>query len=135
MSLRDQLQTIYDTHGQLTPDIVLEEARPKGHPLHNRVFDKPKAEAAEAYYRERAHELIQEVRISYANATGKRDSVRAWIAVPGETGVVYEPTEKIVQDDFQRRLVMEGMKREWTQMKVRYDQFQEFWELVAEDIA
>ncbi len=49
MNLRDHFQAIYDQHGQLTPALVVQVARPKDHPLHDRVFDKPTKEAAEMW--------------------------------------------------------------------------------------
>ena len=52
--LRDELQTIYDKYGQLTAEMVVEEARPIGHPLHDRVFDRGRKEAADAWYLHRA---------------------------------------------------------------------------------
>ena len=68
MSLRAHLQDLYDTHGELTPAIVLEAARPKNHPLHGYVFDRAPKQAAEAYYLGRAHDLLQRARVVYREA-------------------------------------------------------------------
>lgn len=138
MSLRDHMQAIYEQHGKLTPELVVQAARPKSHPLHDRVFDRPPAEAAEAWYRGRAHELIQSVRVVYreADETGPERTVRAFHAVPstGPEGFVYEPTEKVASDPFARRLVLSAMEREWRQLLSRYEAFEEFLSLVDGDL-
>jgi hypothetical protein len=135
MNLRDELQAIYDTRGKLTPEIVVEEARPKGSPLHTRVFDKDESEAAEAYYRNRAHEIIQSVKITYTSTTGEPQSIRAFHSVRQDNGHVFEPLDVIVKDEVKLKLVLADMKREWSQLKGRYDSFSEFWKMVSEDIA
>lgn len=137
MSLREQLRAIYDEHGRLTPDLVVQTARPKNHPLHPRVFDKPQREAAEAYYRDRAHELIQSVRIVYSEATDQEPdrSVRAFQAVRREDGQhVYEPSEKIAEDPFSRELVLRDMERDWTALRRRYEAFVEFVTMIRRDL-
>lgn len=138
MSLRDQLQAIYDEHGKLTPDLVVQVARPKNHPLHPRVFDRAPGEAAEAWYRHRAHELITSVRVVYkqADESGPEKTVRAFHAyrAPKSTGYVYEPLEKVVENDFARQIVLMDMEREWRQLHARYEGFVEFLEMVREDL-
>lgn len=130
--LREHLQAIYEAHGELTPELVVQAARRKNHPLHSVVFDRPVNEAAEAWYRERAHELIQSVRVVYreADENGPEKSVRAFHAIRRETGYIYEPVEKVADDPFTRRLLLNDMRREWEQFKTRYETFEEFLSLV-----
>lgn len=138
MSLRDQLQTIYDEYGRLTPELVVQTARPKNHPLHARVFDRVPEHAAEAWYRYRAHELIQSVRVVYkeADESGPSKSVRAYQAVPApEGGFDYKPSEEVAADPLTKQIVLRQMEREWKQMVARYGQFKEFAELVNGDLA
>lgn len=138
MSLREQLQAIYDEHGKLTPALVVETARPKGHPLHARVFDRTQREAAEAWYLDRAHGLIVSVKVVYKEAredsTEKR--VRAFHAVQatGPDEFTYEPVERVAGDEFTRQLVLRNMEREWKQLRHRYDEFEEFVALVSADL-
>jgi hypothetical protein len=136
MSLRDELQVIYDQHGELTPELVVQEARSKKHPLHNRVFDRKPGEAAEAWYRYRAHELIQTVKVVYreADESGPERSVRAWHCVRGERGHVYEPVEKVAGDPFARQIVLRDMEREWRVLLGRYETFEEFLSMVSSDL-
>lgn len=132
MTIKEELQKIYDGKGTLTPDLVVAAARSKDHPLHLHVFDREPTEAAEAWYRDRAHELIQSVKIVYRDDDAGPRSVRAFQAIRSESGYAYEPTEKVLHDPLLAKLVMMDMEREWLQLRKRYEQFREFWELVKE---
>lgn len=135
MSLRDQLLAIRDRHGQLTPAIVLDEAREPTHPLHDR-FEWDDAVAGEAWRRNQAHELIRSARVVYRPADDKSPerSVRAFHAVRNEKGYVYEPAEAVAADPFIAKLVLAEMQREWQTLKRRYEQFEEFHAMVRQDI-
>lgn len=132
MNLRDQLQAIYDNRGQLTPALVVDEARAEGHPLHSR-FEWDDAVAGEAYRRQQAHELIRSVKIVYTHDEKGDRTVRAFHAVRTEEGHVYEPAEKVAADPFLSRLLMADMEREWKQLRRRYEEFEEFWHMVRAD--
>lgn len=94
------LTDIRDKHGILTPEIVREEARPEDSPIHAYIFNKPADEAAEAYYLDRAHRLIQMARVTIReNESTQPISVRAFFSIPGEEArYVYEPVAEIVSD-------------------------------------
>ena len=132
--LREQLLDIRAQHGQLTPSIVVEEARHKTSPLHRLVFDKAPKDAAETYYRQRAHELIRSCRIAYREATEDEAarSIRAFQAVrsEGPNEYVYEPSDEIANDPLLTAMVLRNMEREWKQLHRRYGAFAEFIELV-----
>jgi hypothetical protein len=135
MSLRDELQKIYESRGSLTPSIVLDEARDPAHPLHSR-FMWDDTDAAESWRRHQAQDLIRSVRVRYAEATDKEParSVRAFHAVRREDGHVYEPAEKVAEDPFTKRLVLADMQRDWLALKRRYEQFAEFAAMVRTDL-
>jgi hypothetical protein len=134
--LREHLQEIYDRHGRLTPEIVVAETQPKNHPLHGQVYDRAPKEAAAAWYRHRAHELIQSVRISYRpHPDAAVRKVRAFHCIRTEANeYVYEPAEKVAEDPFMRSLVLRDMEREWKTLQRRYGEFEEFVSLVASDL-
>jgi len=134
MSLRDHLQTIYEKHDQLTPRLVMEAARPKNHPLHGYVFDRPPDQAAEAWYLERAHQLIQRVKITYTERDGSEREIRAFASVRTEKGYVFEPSEKVAADPRLREIVLRDMEREWKQLFDKFGSWQEFVEMVAVDL-
>lgn len=134
--LREQLLAIRDEHGRLTAQVVVDSARPKGHPLHSR-FEWSDKVAGEAYRREQAKELIRSVRIKYAPAddSAMRD-VRAFHAVSRPiSGHVYEPVEEVIEDPLLRAMVLRDMERDWKALRQRYSNFQEFWSLVQGDLA
>lgn len=130
--LRDQLAMIHQAHGKLTPHLVLETARDPQHPLHSR-FEWNDSLAAERYRLAQAHELIRSVRVVYRSTQGER-SVRAFQAVRAPTGYVYEPAEKVLRDPFTTQLILNEMRREWEQLRARYEDFKEFAEMVRADI-
>jgi hypothetical protein len=135
-NLRDDLQRIYDKRGQLTPTLVLDEARDESHPLHNR-FEWDDAIAGEAHRRTQAHELIRSVRVVYREADDKEGprSVRVFHAVRSENGHVYEPLDKITGDELLSKVLLRDMEREWKQLMRRYGEFSEFLEMVRGDVS
>ena len=133
MSLREQLQAIYEEHGKLTPTLVVDTARDADHPLHSRL-EWDDALAGEAYRRQQAHDLIQSVRIVHDRADKEPLSVRAFHAVRDEDGHAYRPTDEILDDPLLTKMLMADMKREWLTLRARYEHFAEFRQLVAADL-
>lgn len=133
--LRSQLQAIHDRHGELTPELVVETARPKDHPLHKRIFDRSPKEAAESWYLQRAEDLIREVTVRRVLANGRSVELRAFSPVRvGQPGV-YDPLDDIVQDDIASATLLRMMEREWKSMRARYNSFAAFWDMVRKDTA
>lgn len=96
-NLRDQIEAIRASHGRLTPELVVDEARNPDHPLHHR-FDWDDVVAGEKWRRVQAGELIRSVRVIYRNAKGEEQHTREYHSVRRGTGYVYESTDDIVQD-------------------------------------
>lgn len=137
MNLRDELTKIYQQNGELTPRVLVEVARPTSHPLHSAVYDASPKLAAERYYLQRAHDLIQSVKVIYRDPkTSKRYDIRAFHAVPsGEDRThVYKPTDEVLRDPVLKALVLREMERDWRNLHARYGAFVEFIQLVATDI-
>ena len=137
--LRQQLTAIYQDRGELTPQNVVDEARPDDHPLHSR-FEWDNELAGEAYRRVQASELIRSVKIVYAESPqGEQKRIRAFSSLheasedAGATG--YKPTEEIVADDFSRQLLMRQCKREIDQLRSKYGHLQEFASMMTAAIA
>lgn len=131
-TLREHLQSIYDQHQKLTPRLVVDEARDQGHPLHNR-FEWDDAVAGEKYRQSQAAELIRSVKVKYS-VGDKAGEVRSWVSVARSDGHVYEPVEKVAEDDVSRRIVLRAMEREFNQMKDRYSQFAEFTDMLRREV-
>lgn len=136
MSLRDamnnRMHVLYDQHGHLTPRLVLEDARPKDSPLHPAVFDRNQKDAAEAYYLDRAHQLLRSFYITVRPAKPEDPDlrVRKWHAVATEDGHIYRAAEDIAEDPTHTAIVLKDMERQWRELYRRYGQFQEFIDLV-----
>jgi hypothetical protein len=136
MSLREELESIYQRRGKLTPALVVAEARNPNHPLHSRFLWNDSL-AAEAYRLGQAQTLIRSVRIRYVSSAEDAMSqpVRAFTSVKNEEGVhVYEPTLAVVADPLRAQMVLNDMRREWRAMRARYENYREFWELVSRDL-
>ncbi len=137
MSLRDQLEAIRAEHGYLTPQILVDAARPKAHPLHER-FEWDNRLAGEAWRREQAHRLIQSQRVSYQPPTGPRQDLRAYVVTaphPESKTPTYEPIEDALADPLKRQIVLQTMERDWRTLKGRYEQVHEFARMILSDLA
>lgn len=136
MNLRDVLEGVREEHGKLTPEIVRDEARDPSHPLHHRVFDCPPEVASERYYLNRAAKLLRVVKVPYVRPNGENGRVRAYHPVRNEDEPTseYRPVEDIARDEVATRVLLAQMEREWRAFKARYEQFDEFRQLVLGDI-
>lgn len=133
MNLRDQLQRIYDLHGQLTPSLVVDAARREGHPLHSH-FEWNNAIAGEKYRQTQARELIRSVKVIYRSGEGESSEVRKFHSFQApEGGHRYEPIEKVVEDEKLIALLIAQMERDWKALKKRYEHLQEFFQMIQND--
>ena len=132
--LRDVLMQIRAKRGTLTPEIVVDEASDPTHPLHHR-FTWDDSEAARKW---RLHEAGNLLRVRYkADAGDDRADLRAFWVRRDETGAptsTYEPLEEIVQDPFQRELMLRQMRRDWQSFKKRYQHMEEFVTDIISDL-
>lgn len=135
MNLRDQLLAIYDQHEELTPALVVSEAREEAHPLHDR-FEWDDSVAGESWRLHQAHELIRLAKVVYRPSPdkSKEEKVRAFHAVRREDGFAYEPAEKVVTNPLLREMVLRDMRRDWERLRARYEQFEEFAAMVRGDL-
>lgn len=127
--LRSVLTAQYEKHGELTPQIVVEEARPKTAPLHGH-FEWNNDVAGEKYRLVQAAELIRSVRISFSdNNTGERKSVRAFHSLreagdADRTG--YAPTDEILADELATRILQQSFKREIADLQRKYGHLDDY---------
>lgn len=96
-NLREWLMALNEQHGHLTPHLVREAARPEDSPAHKFVFGLAPDEAAEAHYLDRAHRLIQTVRITtVATEQEAPRRIRAFTFLPSQDA--YFPTTDVAKD-------------------------------------
>jgi hypothetical protein len=136
--LRSELTAIYRKRGELTPQSVVDEARPEGAPLHSR-FEWDDEIAGEKYRIVQAQQLIRNVKIEYIQPSGEKQRVRGFFPIRDmdedseQTG--YRPTEDIVQDDMALRILLKQCERDIADLKRKYGHLSEFAELMREAIA
>jgi hypothetical protein len=138
VSLRTELQSIYDEYGRLDDQLIVDCAR--DHPneyrkVHGRMTWDDTV-AGELWRRYEAGQMRRSVRLIYRKAKGGRPakSVRAWHATRTPTGEhTFRPTEEIAQDPFQRELLLREMRRDWEIFKARYHHLVEFFDLLREE--
>lgn len=138
-SLRDQLQSIYDQHGHLTASMVVDEARPTDHPLHDR-FEWDDSVAGERWRREQARLLIRSVKVTYRPAGIRKPEVlgRAFHAIPPssdgeESEHDFYSAEDVAASPVMTAVLLAAMEREWKALKARYGHFAEFAAMVSGD--
>lgn len=135
--LRSVLTAHYRKHGDLTPEIVVDEARPKGAPLHDR-FEWDNKIAGEKYRLVQAQQLIRSVQIEFIDTrSGERKFVRGFHSrrEAGQAANGYQPTEEIVQDDVSLRLLLKQCEREIADLKRKYGHLEGFADMMRQAIA
>lgn len=144
MNLRDVFQGIYETRGELTPAVVVDEARDAAHPLHHR-FEWDDTIAGEKYREHQAAALIRKVKVKYTPAAPGADerTVRAFLPtyrpaavedVDDEASRTYAPTADLMADDFSRRLILADFEREWKAFRTRWQHLKEFADTIRRDV-
>lgn len=132
--LRTQLQTLYDQHGELSPDLVVSAASPKEHPLHA-YFEWDNKVAGPKYRLLQAEDLIRSIKVTYKDRHGASQSVRWWHPVRTDTPSVYDPLDVISENEISMSVLLRQAERDWKLMKRRYGHLTEFWQLVKESVA
>lgn len=129
--LRTALTNIYQNYGELTPQIVVDEARPKNAPLHSH-FEWDNREAGEAYRRMQAARLIRSVPLQY-DSTDRTKYVRAFSSVreagdPAAQG--YQPTEEVLADPLSAKILLRECERAIADLQRKFGHLAEFADLL-----
>jgi len=142
VSVAPALEAILVKRGDLTPALVVEEATPDDHPLHDR-FEWDDAVAGQAYRLVQAERLIRSVQVKVTRVENGEERVirvRAYLSERELTGSdkdtgKYIPSDRVASDDRLRQMALQSMEREWKAFKRKYSQFAEFAEMVRADLA
>jgi len=133
MTLRGYLIELRQRQGVLTPQIVVEDARPKNSVLHDR-FTWDDAEAAEAYRLDQARDLIRSVRVQYVEHDGQISSTRAFVNIDRPPKREYVPVEEVRDDPVLTEIALRDAEREWRSLFTRYQHLEQFLAMVRKDI-
>ena len=141
MSVKDELLSIRERHGRLTPDIILGEAADPDHPLHGKfVWDD--TEAARLYRNVQAQALIRKVEVLIQpSGGGEPIQVRLFISqteidpeAPTAGDGSYLSVEEVMASDVYREKYLRQLEREWQALKRRAHGYREFAEMVLADL-
>ena len=136
MSLRDELTRIAAVNDDtLTPELVVEDARPEESPLHAH-FEWDDQLAGEQFRLEQARKLIRSVVVSVRTPLGVTEQVRAYHAVAdGERRSVYASLARLQSDPDEAAQVLAQAEREWKLLRAKYQALAGFLDIVRGDLA
>jgi hypothetical protein len=136
MSVRDELERIYNADGTLTPRAVVDDARPDDATLHP-CFEWDDSIAGEQYRLDQARHLIRSVKVTVAPARKtKALTVRAFhnVAAPDEPRR-YVPLRVLMDDPDTADTVLARARDEWRHLRRKYSDLEGFLEMVRGDLA
>ena len=123
------LQRLGESHNdELTPELVVAEARRKTSPLHS-YFEWDDAKAANLYRLKQAREILRSITVILVTHKGEKQEaeqpIRAWLSVKkdeleGEAGKVYLPVTVIQSREGLIEQVVEQAHRELVGWSERY---------------
>ncbi len=138
MNLRDAFTGIYHDRGRLTPQDVIDTARPKDAPLHGR-YEWDNGVAGEQYRLIQAARDIRSCRLEFTNpdTPGERKYVRAFSPLrhsgePEATG--YRPTDEVMSDPLAARILLRQCERDIADLRRKYGHLAEFESLLRREI-
>lgn len=124
MTTQEILKQLADQHGSITPELVLDYAKPKDSPLHQ-FFQWDNTKAAEEYRLVQARQLIRRIKVEYVTEETKTVTVRAFHCVvptsdddqPSLRGI-YVPIESAISD--YRSQLLDQCRRDMEAFKRKY---------------
>lgn len=119
--VHQELLSLYERDGRLTPESVVEEATDPANPLHG-SFTWDDSEAARKHRLNEARSLIRSVRIYIHTAPEQTRRVRAFTHVAPKQS--YVPTERALGED--RDVVLEQCLREIEALRRKYSALVDF---------
>jgi len=133
MNARDALYEILERRGELTPSVIVEEARPDDAPLHD-YFEWDDDVAAEFHREAQARRLVRSFKVTYKHTRdGEAIKVREFVSVErpeadGRRG--YVPTELAVQDPVILAALLRECQREAAAFRTKYQRLGEYATIV-----
>ena len=144
-TLEEVMLAIRDRHGDLKPQMVLDEARDPDHPLHHR-FTWDDTDAAEKWRLAEAQRLIRQVHVTILDGPKQQPiRVRAFVAQStlGPTRDTdedesltgsYVPVREVIADDITRTAWFRSLAADWQRLKRKAGACQEFAQYVMDDL-
>jgi hypothetical protein len=123
----EHLDGLQAKRGQLTPRLVVEDAKRKTSPTHG-IFTWNNDEAAQQYRLAQARQLLRSITVVVSVQKDGRDSditSRAFVVVTKPEGRVYEPVSVALKDADMRAELLTQATRELGSFRKKYQQLQE----------
>lgn len=108
----DALLSLYESEGELTPELVVEAARSTASPLHT-AFEWDDRAAADKYRIVQARELLRK-----AEVVIEERRVRRFVYLPSTSG--YHPIDKVVADRDWRAEMIAEFERDAARFEARW---------------
>jgi len=127
--LREILQSIYDQKGELTPELVVQEAAQPDSPLRG-YFDWDDSSAAHRFRLFQAAALIRRVKITVETSPERRIQVRAYTHVPQAQSYLPTPEALARHHD----MVLADARRALASLRRKYENLVDFDALLREEL-
>lgn len=142
MNVAQQLQSIYNENGTITPQLVVDTARDDAHPLHKH-FQWDDSIAGELYRCNQAGQMIRRVTITRTTTGGENVVTRAWVSRTEIEGRgcddkpvgQYIPVDVVTTSADLRPKYEQAMEREWRTLYAKYKDYQAFIDMVSADMS
>lgn len=137
-----ELRSLYDSHGHLSPALVVDAARDPDSPLHPR-FEWDDSTAAERYRVFQAAHLIRSVKVEIVRHHSGPRRVREFIHIPtpkpgsgdeDAPSAGYVPQDVVAASPEMSRIALREMERRWKELRRSYQDHVEFWDMVRRDV-
>jgi hypothetical protein len=123
--------------GALTPQIIVDAARPVRSKLH-RCFEWDDTKAAEAYRRSQAGEMLRRIVVVYDDDKDEQQTIRAFVSIKqGDSDRYYTSMARVVDDEDLLENVRDQIAADLLEVKERWKQFKvaglhKIWQAVTE---
>lgn len=121
----EELEAIEQKHGEVTPKIIVDQARPIASPLHS-FFEWNDRDAAEHYRHDQARNLVSCIVVKAYDGEETRTPTRAFVSVSDVDGRSYMGIATAMSDKDVREQLLERGRREIIEWRERYRALQEF---------
>ena len=134
---QNELVTIYQQHGALNPETVVDVARDKKNPLHNH-FDWKDSEAAHKYRLQQARNLIR-VAVTVIPELSN-EPVKQFVSIKALRGTdkgSYIATADIISDDAKYAMALQDALRDLERVKYRFNyisELQPVWDAIDKGV-
>lgn len=131
------IRALAEKHGQITPELVLDAAKPKTSPLHA-YFLWDNTAAARKYREIQAQQLIRSIKVTYEPRENVSVRIREFVCITPDSGDpetaasnIYIPYQAAVKVDTYKDQVLAQCRRDAESFRQKYRALQEAAEIIT----